>query len=73
MESSQELKIGKSVRTVKVKMRDTKPNNKDDLKAIIKVTWLSITQQQKHRLIPTTQRYRNSCKTGKYVSKMFSS
>ncbi len=29
-------------RTVKRKMRDTRPNNADDLKAAIKATWASI-------------------------------
>ncbi len=36
---------------VKRKMRDTRPNNTDDLKAAIKATWASITPQQCHRLI----------------------
>ncbi len=36
---------------VKRKMRDTRPNNADDLKAAIKVTWASITPEQCHRLI----------------------
>ncbi len=36
---------------VKRKMRDTKPNNADDLKAAIKATWASITPEQCHRLI----------------------
>ncbi len=33
------------------KMRDTRPNNADDLKAAIKATWASITPEQCHRLI----------------------
>ncbi len=37
---------------VKRKMRDTRPNNADDLKATIKkATWASITPEQCHRLI----------------------
>ncbi len=36
---------------VKRKMRDTRPNNADDLKAAIKATWSSITPEQCHRLI----------------------
>ncbi len=37
--------------TIKRKMRDTRPNNADDLKAAIKATWASITPEQCHRLI----------------------
>ncbi len=36
---------------VKRKMRDTRPNNADDLKATIKETWASIPPQQCHKLI----------------------
>ncbi len=36
---------------VKRKMRDTRPNNADDLKAAIKATWAFITLEQCHRLI----------------------
>ncbi len=36
---------------VKRKMRDTRPNNADDLKAAIKATWAPITPEQCHRLI----------------------
>ncbi len=36
---------------VKRKMRDTSPNNADDLKAAIKETWASITPEQCHKLI----------------------
>ncbi len=36
---------------VKRKMRDTRPNNADDLKAAIKATLASITPEQCHRLI----------------------
>ncbi len=36
---------------VKRKMRDTRPNNADDLKASIKATWASITPEECHRLI----------------------
>ncbi len=36
---------------VKRKMRDTRPNNADDLKAAIKATWASITPEQCHSLI----------------------
>ncbi len=36
---------------VKRKMRDTRTNNADDLKAAIKATWASITPEQCHRLI----------------------
>ena len=36
---------------VKRKMRNTRPNNADSLKAAIEVTWASITPQQGRRLI----------------------
>ncbi len=36
---------------VKRKMRDTGPNNADDLKVAFKATWTSITPEQCHRLI----------------------
>ncbi len=36
---------------VKRKMRDTRPNNADDLKAAIKETWASMPPQQCHKLI----------------------
>ncbi len=42
--------------TVKRKMRDTRPNNADDLKAAIKATWASITPEQCHRLITSMPR-----------------
>ncbi len=41
---------------VKRKMRDTRPNNADDLKAAIKATWASIPPQQCHKLITSMQR-----------------
>ncbi len=41
---------------VKRKMRDTRPNNRDDLKATIKATWASITPEQCHRLISSMPR-----------------
>ncbi len=41
---------------VKRKMRDTRPNNADDLKAVIKVTWAFITPEQYHRLIASMTR-----------------
>ncbi len=41
---------------VKRKMRDTRPNNADDLKAAIKATWASITPEQCHRLIASMPR-----------------
>ncbi len=41
---------------VKRKMRDTRPNNADDLKAAIKTTWGSITPEQCHRLIDSMPR-----------------
>ncbi len=49
---------------VKRKLRDTRPNNADDLKAAIKATWVSITPEQCHRLIASIPRrnWRNSCK-----------
>ncbi len=34
---------------VKRKMRDTRPNNADDLKATVKETWASIPPQQCHK------------------------
>ncbi len=41
---------------VKSKMRDTRTNNADDLKATIKATWASITPDQCHRLIASMPR-----------------
>ncbi len=41
---------------IKRKMRDTRPNNADDLKAAIKATWASITHEQCHRLITSMPR-----------------
>ncbi|KAJ8410408.1 hypothetical protein AAFF_G00203890 [Aldrovandia affinis] len=37
-------------------MRDSRPNNADELKAAIKATWASITPQQCHRLIASMPR-----------------
>ncbi len=45
---------------VKRKMRDTRPNNTDDLKAAIKVTCASITPEQCHRLIVSMPRRINA-------------
>ena len=42
---------------VKRKMRDTRPNNADELKAAIKATWASMTPQQCHRLIASMSRH----------------
>ncbi len=41
---------------VKRKMRDTRPNNADDLKATVKETWASISPQQCHKLITSMPR-----------------
>ncbi len=41
---------------VKRKMRDTRPNNADDLKAAIKATWASITPEQCHRMTASMPR-----------------
>ncbi len=41
---------------VKRKMRDTRPNIADDLKAAIKATWASITPEQSHKLITSMPR-----------------
>ncbi len=41
---------------VKRKMRDTRPNNAEDLKAAIKATWAFITPEQCHRLIDSMPR-----------------
>ncbi len=41
---------------VKRKMRNTRPNNADDLKAAIKATWASIPPQQCHKLITSMPR-----------------
>ncbi len=41
---------------VKRKMRDTRPNNSDDLKATVKETWASIPPQQCHKLITSMPR-----------------
>ncbi len=42
---------------VKRKMRDTRPNDADDLKAAIKAIWASITPEQCHRLIDSMPRH----------------
>ncbi len=42
---------------VKRKMRDTRPNNTDDLKATVKETWASITPEQCHTLIASMPRH----------------
>ncbi len=42
---------------VKRKMRDTRPNNADELKAAIKATWASIPPQQCHKLITSMPRW----------------
>ncbi len=42
---------------VKRKMRDSRPNDVDDLKAAIKATWASITPEQCHRLIDYMPRH----------------
>ncbi len=41
---------------VKRKMRDTRPNNADDLKATVKETWASIPPEQCHKLITSMPR-----------------
>ncbi len=41
---------------VKRKMRDTRPNNADELKATVKETWASIAPQQCHKLITSMPR-----------------
>ncbi len=41
---------------VKRKIRDTRPNNADDLKATVKETWASIPPQQCHKLITSMPR-----------------
>ncbi len=43
-------------RLVKRKMSDTRPNNADDLKAVIKATWASIPPQKCHKLITSMPR-----------------
>ncbi len=42
---------------VKRNMRDSRPNNADDLKATIKETWASIPPQQCHKLITSMSRW----------------
>ncbi len=42
---------------VRRKMRDTRPNNADDLKATVKETWASIPPQQCHKLITSMPRW----------------
>ncbi len=42
---------------VKRKMRDTRPNNADDLKATVKETWASIPPQQCHKSITSMLRW----------------
>ncbi len=41
---------------VKRKMRDTRPNNADELKATVKETWASIPPQQCHKLTTSMPR-----------------
>ncbi len=41
---------------VKRKLRDTRPNNADELKATVKETWASIPPQQCHKLISSMPR-----------------
>ncbi len=41
---------------IKRKMRDTRPNNADELKATVKETWASIPPQQCHKLITSMPR-----------------
>ncbi len=41
---------------VKRKMRDTRPNNADELKTTVKETWASIPPQQCHKLITSMPR-----------------
>ncbi len=41
---------------VKRKMRDTRPNNADEMKAAVKETWASIPPQQCHKLITSMPR-----------------
>ncbi len=41
---------------IKRKMRDSRPNNADELKATVKETWASIPPQQCHKLITSTPR-----------------
>lgn len=49
--------IGNLWAVVKRKLRDTRPNNADDLKAAIKATWASITPTHCHGLIGSMPRY----------------
>lgn len=39
------------------KIKDTRPNNTDELKATVKATWTSITSQPCHRLIASMPRH----------------
>ncbi len=41
---------------VKRKMRDTRPNNADELKSTFKATWASVPPQQCHKLITSMPR-----------------
>ncbi len=50
---------------VKRKMRDTRPNNADDLKSAVKATWASITPEQCHRLIASMPRRIDAVNQGK--------
>ncbi|XP_072554113.1 secretory phospholipase A2 receptor-like [Paramormyrops kingsleyae] len=52
---------------VKRKMRDTRSNNADDLKAAIKAPWASITPQQCHRLIASMPRRIDASQTGYFI------
>ncbi len=54
--NSPDLEIDSLWGIVKRKMRDTRPNNADDLKATVKETWASIPPQQCHKLITSMPR-----------------
>ncbi len=54
--NSPDLNIENLWGIVKRKMRDTRPNYADELKATVKATWASITPQQCHKLITSMPR-----------------
>ncbi len=56
---------------VKRKMRDTRPNNADDLKATVKETWASIPLQQCHKLITSMPRRTEAVIKAKDVPTMY--
>ncbi len=56
---------------VKRKMRDTRPNNADELKATVKESWASIPPQQCHKLITSMPRRTEAVIKAKWAPIMY--